>query len=52
MHCCISPLASLIPATFGMVANLNVVAAVILRPVLPGTLYKRMGLGDAAARAL
>jgi hypothetical protein len=53
MHCAISPLASFIPTIFSTsFASLSVVAAVMFLPVLPGTLYRSMGFGDASASAL
>ena len=50
--CAISGPASLIPAIFLCADKRSVVAAVILRPVRPGTLYNNIGLGAASAKAI
>ena len=44
INCSGFPLASFMAANFSLaLANLKVVSAVILEPVLPGTLYKMIG---------
>jgi len=53
MHCTILPLASFIPPILSTSpANLRVVPAVTLLPVLPGTLYTIIAFGDALAIVL